>query len=284
VDEVLVARFQMIVVRRVDIDRDIVCARCQIFPGMILRITMVTKGALHRSILLPTGTAWNMTITARDRERILEDHTVEVHRIIEAQVGAIEAEIETMEGITIAITIEIAIVITEIMDLEAIAEEAIAIRIGEDAIAIDQGGGLEIGLAGRQGAQTDAAAVVRERAGDTKEDRDVIVAVVVPIGVEVAQVNDHHIVTEGAARPGLLIVVWDIESEAQNGVCPPKHPEFQLAVGPTESGTLEREAAAGVGVKVGNGERAAVTRRTGHEDVAAGAEVAVLEWIRVDVN
>lgn len=46
---------------------------------------------------------------------------------------------------------------------------------------------------------------------------------------------------------------------------------------------MERGAAVGVGVKVGNGERAAATRRTGHEDVAAGAEVAVLVWIRVNV-
>jgi hypothetical protein len=82
--------------------------------------------------------------------------------------------------------------------------------------------------------------------------------------------------------PGLLNVVWDLESEAQIGVYPPTHPESQLAEGPRESGTLERGAAAGVGVKVGNGERAAATRRRGHEDGAAGAEVAVLEWIRVN--
>lgn len=103
-----------------------------------------------------------------------------------------------------------------------------------------------------------------------------------PIGVEVAQANDHHGGTERAAMPGLLNVVWDLESEAQIGAYPPTHPESQLAEGPRESGTLERGAVAGVGVKVGNGERAAATRRTGHDDVAAGAEVAVLEWIRVN--
>lgn len=218
----------MIVVRHVDIDRDIVCAGCQIFPGMILRITMATKGALHRSILLLTRTAWNMTITAQERERTLAERTVEVHRIIEAQVGAIEAEIETMEGITIAITIETAIVIAEIMDLEAIAEEEFAIRTRGDAIAIDQEVGLEIGLAGSQGARTDAPAVVPERAGDMKQDRDVIVAVVVLIGVEVAQANDRHGGTERAVMPGLLNVVWELESEARIGVYLPTHPESQL--------------------------------------------------------
>jgi hypothetical protein len=114
-------------------------------------------------------------------------------------------------------------------------------------------------------------------------DRDVIVAVVVQIGVEVAQVNDHHGGTERAVMPGLLNVVWDLESEARIGVYPPTYTECQLVEGPRESGTLERGAAAGVGVKVGNGERAAATRRTGHENVAAGAEVAVLEWIRVNM-
>jgi hypothetical protein len=91
-----------------------------------------------------------MTITAQDRGRTLDDRTVGVHRIIEAQVGVIEAEIETTEGITIPISIETAIMITEIMDLEAIAEEAIAIRTGVDAIAIDQEGGLAKGLAESQ--------------------------------------------------------------------------------------------------------------------------------------
>lgn len=224
-----------------------------------------------------------MTITAQDRGRILDDRTVGVHHIIEAQVGVIEAEIETTEGITILISIETAIVITEIMDLEAIAEEAIAIRTGVDAIAIGQEGGLAKGLAESQGARTDAAAAVRERAVDMKEDRDVIVAVVVPIGVEVARVNDRHGGTERAVMPWLLNVVWDLESEARIGVYPPTHTECQLVEGPRESGTLERGAAAGVGVKVGNGERAAAARRTGHENVAAGAEVAVLEWIRVNI-
>lgn len=62
-------------------------------------------------------------------------------------------------------------------------------------------------------------------------------------------------------------------------MCPLTHPKAQQAEGPIESGTPGSEAAAGVGAKVGSGERLAA-RRTDHEGVV-GAEVAVLEWTRV---
>jgi hypothetical protein len=58
-------------------------------------------------------------------------------------------------------------------------------------------------------------------------------------------------------------------------VYPPTHPEAQPAEGPRESVTRGREAAAGVGAKVGSGERVAA-RRMDHEGVV-GAEVALLE-------
>jgi hypothetical protein len=150
-----------------------------------------------------------MTTTAPDRERTVEDRTVEVHRIIEAQAGAIEAE--TTEGITIVITKETTIALSEIMHLEAIAEEAIAIRTGVDAIATNQERGLVTSLVESQGARTDATAVIGERAGVMKEGRDGIVPVAVPIGVEVAQANVHRDGTERAVMPGLLKVTWDLE-------------------------------------------------------------------------
>lgn len=206
-DEVLGARFRMIVVRHVDIGQDIVCALCQLFPGTILHITTATKGALHRSILSPIETVWNMTTTAPDRERSVEDRSVEAHHIIEAEAGAIEAEIEITEGITIETTIAI----TEIMNLAAIAEEVITIRTGVDVIAINQAEGLVRSLVESQGARTDATAGVGERAGVMKEGRDGIVPVAVSIGVEVAHANVRHGGTERVAIPGLLNVVWDLE-------------------------------------------------------------------------
>jgi hypothetical protein len=156
---------------------------------------------------MATKGAWNMTTTAQDRERTVEDRTVEAHRILEAEAGAIEAEIETTEGITIETTIAI----TETMNLKAIAEEAIAIQTGVDAIAINQEGGLETSLVESQGARTDAIAVAGGKAGVMKGGRDGFVAVAVPIGVEVAQANVHRGGTEIAAIPGLLNVVWDLE-------------------------------------------------------------------------
>jgi hypothetical protein len=144
---------------------------------------------------------------APDRERNVEDRSVEAHRIIEAEAGATEAEKETTEGITIETTIAI----TEILNLEAIVEEVITIRTGVDLIVINQAGDLVRSLVESQGARTDATAGLGERAGDMKEGRDGIVPVAVSIGVEVAHANVHHGGTERVAIPGLLNVLWDLE-------------------------------------------------------------------------